>query len=297
MTDFAQLLVAGIALGGLYALVAIGFVVIYRATGVLNFAQGSLLALGAYLTYAFHEQAGLPFGAAVAAGTAGTALAGYLVQRVVMSRLVGRPVFAAVMVTIGVSIAIDQLITWRWGFGRLNLGDPWGDGTVNAAGVVVAFGDLIRIGAAAAAVTLLFLFLRTRTGLALRATADDPEAAAAQGIDPSRVVGLAWALSAGIAGLAGVLLSSGSRGIEPSLSIVALAAFPAIIVGGLDSVVGAVYGGLLIGVVQVMTAGYSGLFEGWAGTNLHTVMPYLAMVAVLLVRPNGLLGQQHAERA
>ena len=136
MNDFLQFLVAGIAVGALYALVALGFVVIYKATGVINFAQGALLLLGAYFTYAFRDQVGMPFPLAVLLAVIGCAIVGVLVERLILRRMVGQPIFAVIMITLGLTIAIEQIVIWRWP-GTLNMSDPWGISTISIGDVVI----------------------------------------------------------------------------------------------------------------------------------------------------------------
>ena len=296
MSDFLQLLVAGVAVGALYALVALGFVVIYKATGVINFAQGALLLLGAYFTYAFTDQAGLPFPLAVLLAVVACALVGVAVERVILRRMVGQPVFAVIMITLGLTIAFEQIVIWRWP-GTLNLSDPWGLDRVRIGDVVIPVVNIWRIGTAAVLLLGFFLFFRySRLGVAMRATASDQEAALAQGISARRIFALSWAIAAAVAALAGALLASGGRTLEPSLGIVALVAFPAIILGGLDSTGGAIVGGVVMGVVETMTAGYSQSLPDFLGANFHRVTPYVVLVAILLVRPYGLFGTREVTR-
>lgn len=296
MNDFLQFLVAGIAVGALYALVALGFVVIYKATGVINFAQGALLLLGAYFTYAFRDQVGMPFPLAVLLAVIGCAIVGVLVERLILRRMVGQPIFAVIMITLGLTIAIEQVVIWRWP-GTLNMSDPWGISTVSIGDVVIPQVNLWRIGTAGLLLLGFFLFFRySRLGVAMRATASDQEAALAQGISARRIFALSWAIAAAIAALAGALLASGGRGLDPSLGIVALVAFPAIILGGLDSPGGAIVGGVVMGVVEVMTAGYSDKLPEFVGANFHRVTPYVVLVAILLVRPYGLFGTPEVRR-
>lgn len=297
MEEFFQLVFAGIALGARYALVALGFVVIYRATGVINFAQGGLVALGAYAAYQFGQEWGLPFALAVLLALAATGLVGVLIERTVLRRMVGQPVFAVIMITIGVLFVIEQAVPTIWGYGAKNLGDPWGVETVDAAGVGLAVRDLWTIGLAGLALLGFFLFFRySRLGLAMRATAFDQEAALAQGISARQVFALSWGIAGVVAALAGVTLASGAAAVNPSISFIALAAFPAMILGGLDSPGGAVIGGLIIGVTQTLTAGYQPEHAAFLGPNFHIVMPYVVMVIILLVRPYGLFGTPEVER-
>jgi len=297
MTKLLELVFAGTIRGALYALVALGFVVIYKATGVINFAQGGLLLLGMYLTFNAHVTWGLPFWPAVVAAATLTACAGVLVERTVLRRMVGQPVFAVVMVTLGLLIIVQQVVPMIWGYDRLNLGDPWGLRTISLAGIDVGVKDLWTLGLTATVVAAFFAFFRfSRYGVAMRATAFDQEAAAAQGISARWVFALSWAIAGAVATLAGVMLAAGSGGVEPGKDIIALAAFPAVILGGLDSPLGAVLGGFVIGISQSLTSGYQPEHAAFLGDNFDGVLPYVVMVAILLVRPYGLLGTRDVVR-
>jgi branched-chain amino acid transport system permease protein len=297
VTDFLQVCFAGLALGARYALVALGFVIIYRATGVINFAQGGLLAVGAYLTYALANQAGLPFWAAVLLALLCSGLLGASLERLVLRRMVGQPIFAVIMVTIGLLFILDQAVTWIWGFDSLNLDDPWGVRTVDAGGVVLSVRDLWTLGLTALALGGLFAFFRfSKLGVAMRATAMDPEAALAQGISARSVYAASWAIAAVLATIAGVTLASGPAALSPGIGAIALLAFPAMIVGGLESPGGAVAGGVIIGLAQALTAAYQEDVLPWAGDGFSAVMPYVVMILILLVRPYGLFGAREVRR-
>src|SRR4051812_26124242 len=234
MSDFVQVCVIGIAEGAKFALVALGFVVIYRATGVINFAQGGFVLVGAYLTYNVAGTWGLPFYFGVLVAMAGGALLGALVERVALRPMIGQPPFTSIMITIGVLYVLEQVVTSIWGFDAHNLGDPWKNHTVHAGDITIAVRNLWTVGLAGAALMAFFLLFRyTSTGVAMRATALDPEAALAQGISPGRVYTLAWAISGAVAALAGVTLAAGTGQLAPGIDLIALAAFPAIILGGL----------------------------------------------------------------
>ncbi len=297
MTKLLELIFSGTIRGALYALVALGFVVIYKSTGVINFAQGGLLLVGMYLTYNAHVTWGLPFWLAVVLAAALTALVGALVERTVLRRMVGQPVFAVVMVTLGLLIVVQQVIPTIWGYDRLDLGDPWGVRSVSLGPLDVEVKDLWTLGLAVAVLTAFFAFFRlSRYGVAMRATAFDQEAAIAQGISARRVFALSWAIAGVVAPLAGVMLAAGSGGVEPAKDIIALAAFPAIILGGLDSPPGAVVGGFVIGISQSLTAGYQPEHAPFLGEGFDGVMPYVVMVLILLVRPYGLFGTREVVR-
>jgi branched-chain amino acid transport system permease protein len=297
VNEFLQIAFGGLALGARYALVALGFVIIYKATGVINFAQGALLALGAYLTYALINDASLPFALAVLIGCVATALIGASTERLVLRRMVGQPVFAVIMITIGLLFIVDQVITAIWGFDALNLNDPWGVETVRVGEVALAVRDLWTLAIAAAVLLAFFAFFRlTDWGVAMRATAADQEAALAQGISARTVFALSWAISGALAALAGVTLAAGAAALTPGIGTIALLAFPAMIVGGLDSPLGAVLGGLIIGLTQALVAGYQDDVAPWLGDGFSAVAPFVVMVLILLVRPYGLLGTREVRR-
>lgn len=297
MSDLLQLLVAGISLGSIYALVCIGFVTIYKATGVINFSQGGFVVIGAFLAHQFLQGAGLPFVAGVALAMAGTALLGAATERLILRPLVGKPVFAVIMVTLGLLFVLEQTAAAVWGYDPLLLGDPWGVRTVSLGGVSAKVADLWTIALTAAVLGALYLFFRFSVrGVAMRATANDAEAALAQGISAGSVYGLAWALAGALAALAGVMLASGSKGVDLSLAAIALRAFPAMILGGVDSPTGAVVGGILIGVTEVLAAGYLTPNAPWLGANIHAVAPYALMLLILVVRPYGLFGTPEVRR-
>lgn len=297
MTEFLQLVLAGVALGFKYALVALGFVIIFKATGVINFAQGGFVMLGAYLTYNAGTTWGLPFWLAVIVGMAITALVAMVVERVVLRRMVGRPAFALIMITVGLLFVIQEVVTTIWGFDALNLGDPWGIDVVNVGELVMSVSDIWTIVLAGVVVALFFAFFRySSLGLAMRATALDQEAALAQGMSAKRVWAASWGIAGAVAALAGVTIAAGPGNLTPQVQFIALLAFPAIILGGLDSPGGAVIGGVIIGVAQTLTAGYQEQYAPWLGTGFQTVMPYVVMLLILLFRPYGLFGTKEVKR-
>jgi branched-chain amino acid transport system permease protein len=290
----SQLLFQGLALGCIYALVAVGFTVIFRASGVINFAQGGLLMAGAYLVSVFATDAGLPFALAVLVSIALLAAGCVVFQVLVMQRVLGQPVFVLVMITIGLSIAVDAAIPAIFGGNARILGDPWGDSAVHAGDVTF---NWVRIWTVVSTIAVLAAYLAfdrySRYGLAMRATASDQEAALAVGVPIRRVFALTWAIAGAVAVIGGVFLSGFPGSVNPALGDVALRAFPAIILGGLDSLPGAVVGGVVIGIVEVLTSGYA---PGWLGNDFSGVAPYIVMIAVLLIRPYGLFGTRPVER-
>jgi branched-chain amino acid transport system permease protein len=294
MTQFLQLAFDGFALGCVYALVALGFAVVYRASQVINFAQGAMLLVGAYLVSLFAADAGLPFWCSVILAVAILAAGGVLFQMLVLRRTLGQPLFTIVMITIGLSIAITAGVDAVFGPNQRLLGDPWGASRFHVGGVVFTWVEVWGVISAFVLLAGFFVFDRySRYGLAMRATAADPEAALAVGVPVRRVHALAWGIAGAVATIGGVFLAGFPNSPNPQLGDAALLAFPAIILGGLGSPVGAVVGGIVIGVVQVLTSGYE---PSWTGNNFYEVAPYIVMIAVLLAKPYGLFGTPPAER-
>jgi branched-chain amino acid transport system permease protein len=294
MTQFLQLAFDGFALGCVYALIALGFAVVYRASQVINFAQGAMLLVGAYLVSLFAAYAGLPFWFSVILAVAILAAAGVLFQMLVLRRTLGQPLFTIVMITIGLSVAMTAGVDAVFGPNQRLLGDPWGASRFHVGGVVFTWVEVWGVISAFVLLAAFFVFDRySRYGLAMRATAADPEAALAVGVPVRRVHALAWGIAGAVATIGGVFLAGFPNSPNPQLGDAALLAFPAIILGGLGSPVGAVVGGIIIGVVQVLTSGYE---PGWTGNNFYEVAPYIVMIAVLLAKPYGLFGTRPAER-
>jgi branched-chain amino acid transport system permease protein len=297
VSDFLQFAFQGLALGAIYALVALGFVIIFKATEVINFAHGELMLLGAYLVYAFHNEADLNFYLAVPLAIAAMAGVGWLIERVILRRMVGKPAFAVVMITIGLSIVLHQIVTARWGFSDRQMADPWVARTVDVGDIRITLASIVTIVVAAVILGLFFAFFRySKYGVAMRATAFDQEAALAVGIPVRRVYALSWMIAAGIAAIGGMFISSFPSSLNPNLGFAALRAFPAAILGGLDSPGGAVLGGFIIGEVEVLTQAYQPDFAPWLGNNFHVVAAYVIMILVLMVRPYGLFGTPQVER-
>jgi branched-chain amino acid transport system permease protein len=296
-TDLLRNLVSGFALGCKYALVALGFVIVFKATGVINFAQASFVLVGGYMTFNATNTWGLNFYVALLVAMAAGAVLGMLIEALILRRMIGEAPFTLVMVTIGILFIMDNVVTAIWGPDPKNLGDPWGLNVRTIGDVAVADKDIWTIVFTAAVLAAFFVFFRySSLGLAMRATALDQEAALAQGISARRVYRVAWGIAGLVAALAGAALSAGSAGVQPSVGQIALVAFPAMILGGLDSPLGAVVGGIVIGLVQQMTALLAPEYLEWVGNSFELVSPYLVMIVILLVRPYGLFGTKEVRR-
>lgn len=299
---FFTLAAAGVALGTVYALVSLGFVVIYRATGILNFAQVGLVVFGAFFMNNATETWGWSFWPALVVAMVVTAFVAIVIERVAMRRMLGKPLFSTILLTIGLFLVLQALVTAIWpDFEGHVINNPWGDGQVSIGNVTIREVDIAAFVAGAVILLVFFLLFRyTKVGLAMRATAVDQEAALAQGISVPRVVMLSWGIAGVVAVVAGVMLGSNAT---PKVSIsaagiasVALAAFPAMVLGGLDSPSGAVVGGLIIGLAYELALGYQDQYLSSLGTGFAEVMPYLVMIVILLIRPSGLFGTGEVRR-
>jgi branched-chain amino acid transport system permease protein len=297
MAEFLQLLFSGLALGAVYALVALGFVVIYRASQVFNFAHGDLLTLGAFLMLAFLG-AGLPWPFALIATMLLTGLVGAGIERSLLRPLIGRPVFVTIIVTIFVGFLLRILILIIWGPDSYGMPLPWpSDGRVYIFGASVLHNAFATIALGATALIAFAILLRmSKVGIAMRAASQDQESALALGLPVGRILGITWLVAGAFAALAGVCLAMFPRAVDVNLAFIALAAFPAVLVGGLESLLGAVIAGLLLGVLQVLAQGYVNPVLGDFGHNFHTVFPYIIMILFLMVRPEGLFGSRRIKR-
>jgi branched-chain amino acid transport system permease protein len=297
VNTFIQLLFAGVALGAVYALIALGFTVVYRSSRVINFAQGELLAFGAFLTSWLVLTANWPFWAAFLVAALVTALVGLAFQSLVLRFALGRPEFTIVMLTLGLATVLSSVLPTMFGnFPRSN-GDVFGSSALHIGKLSFFWVQIWTIVAAIVVLLAYGAFSRfTKYGLAMRSAALDPEAALAVGIPLRRVYASAWFIAGAVACVGGVFLGGYPNSVSPSISDVALLAFPAIILGGLDSPTGAIVGGFIIGIVQELTQGYQPQYVKFLGSDFYVIAPYVVMILVLLVRPYGLFGSKPAER-
>jgi branched-chain amino acid transport system permease protein len=295
VTQFLSLLFNGLSLGALYALIALGFVVIFKSSEVVSFMHGSLLLVGAYSIVRFQEPLG--FWGGTIAGILVTALIGLLVDRILLARLRGAPVISLAILTIGVDILLATELTREIGSDILNINHPWGGNVVHLGSVGITTNRALAILVAAVCIVAFFLVNKYSSwGVAMRAAAEDGEAAALMGIRLGRVSAVAWVIGGTLAAIAGLfLVGSPTPGITPAVGAVALRALPAAILGGLDSTGGALIGGLLIGVAESLADGYQDQLL-FLGRGFGSVVPYVVMIAVLLVRPSGLFGTKELTR-
>lgn len=292
MTHFLEIAVRGLGLGSVYALLALGFVIIYKSTRVISFAQPSFMMAGAVLVSMWSPALG--FVAAMAAAVAASAVMGAVIERVAIRPMVGRPVFTIAIITLGVDIVIRTVTTPKLRQPR-SVNDPWGLDTRRVGGLLLQERHLAILAVTALVLVVLFLFFRyTRLGLAMRAVSYDQEAAMAQGVSVGTVFAVSWAMAGALAAIGGTFAAVGET-FDSTFWLLALTALPVIILGGLDSLIGAVISGLAIGVLQEFAANYQDRVE-FLGPNVSFLTPYVVMVLVLLVRPYGLFGTREVER-
>lgn len=293
MAELVEAVLRGLGTGSVYALLALGFVIIYKATRVISFAQPAFMLAGVTMvTYLVLE---VSFWVAVPVAAVLTGLLALGVERLAVRPMIGRPAFVVAIITLGVDVAVRVVVNAFIGLDVRNVLDPWGLRTVGVGGIDMQQRHLAAFLTTAALVAALFAFFRfTRMGLAMRAAAYDQEAALAQGVSVGTVFALSWGLAGALAAVAGTFAAAGSS-VDAALWLIALTALPVIILGGLDSLAGAVVGGLAIGVLQELTATYQN-HAPWLGGNVSVITPYVVMLLVLLVRPYGLFGTREVER-
>jgi len=296
MTQFVQALVNGVALAAIYALIALGFVIIYKSMQVLNFAQPALLLIGAYWVVYFTDIWRWPFWVAILMGVGVAALTGVLLERVFLRPMVGKPVFAVAIMTIGLNTAINIVALDLLGLDLRPFDNPWGLSVLTVGDIRIAQSQIAGVITAVVLVGALLAFFRySRMGLAMRATAFDQEVALTQGVSVPMVFAVSWAIASVLAMFGGVFLGTGI-GLDGSVTVTALKALPVVVIGGLDSISGALVGALIVAMVEMLTATYQPQYAEFLGKNFSQVVPYLVMFIVLLVRPYGLFGTEEVER-
>lgn len=293
MTYFLALALDGLLAGALYSLIALAFVVVYKASRAINFALGEWAMFGSRLTAAGAHGLGLGTAGALAFACAGMAALALLFNRLVLERMAGRPLIALLMVTIGLGALMRGVAPAAFGGLPPAVALPIPSGVVAFAGVPLSSEKLAAAALATLGVGAIAAFFRfTRTGVALRALADDQHAAMAVGIDAGRHLAFVWALAGVISVFTGALWAAVAGG-GFGMALIGLKVFPIVIVGGLDSIAGALVGGLLVGLLESLAGGY---LDPLLGGGFGAIASYLAVIAMLLVRPQGLFGEPPAQR-
>ena len=288
------LILNGLIVGALYGVVAMSFVLIYKASQVVNFAQGEFLLVGAWVCWWLLSEFHLPFWAGFLMTLAFMTLFGIILQVVVLRPLIGEPVISVIMATIGLGIFFQALMKWIFGVFAKPFPPIFPTDRVLILGLQIQTAYLLSLGIS---VLIMFgfawFFTASKHGLAMRATAFDQQVAQSLGISVPRVFAMSWAISALVSAVAGVVVGI-VNGVSSALSFYGLKVFPAVILGGLDSVVGAVLGGLIVGVLENLAQYVDAEWLHWG--NMYTVAPFYALILILLIKPYGLFGTRAIER-
>jgi branched-chain amino acid transport system permease protein len=294
MTFFLQLVITGFALGMVYALIAIGFVIILKCSEAFNIAQGHFVMIGGYLGYTFLVTFGLPIWASLVAAIVVAIIMGLLIERLALRPLVGQPVLAVVMMTIALSTVLEGLATLLWGgeyktyhgvLPTINL--QLGQLSIPSETTIAMIVSVVSVAG------LMLLFRYTKMGLAMRATADDEQVVESVGIRVTSVYALSWGI-ASVLGVVGGILLGGISGVMIPLAQIGVKAFAVVLLGGVNSVGGAIVAGIILGVLENVAAGY--LDPLLPGGGLASVFPFMVMIVVLVFRPYGLFGLERIER-
>jgi len=294
MTFFLQLVVTGLAQGMVYALIAIGFVIILKCSGVFNIAQGHFVLMGGYLGYTFLVPLGLPIWAALLLAIATAAVMGLAIERLMLRPLVGQPVLAVVMMTIALSTVLGGLATLIWGAEYKTYHGLLPTLNLTVGAVSIPSESLIGLIVSLVCVALLMLLFRyTRIGLAMRATAEDLQVVQSVGVKVTTVYAVSWII-ASVVGVIGGILLGGVSGVNMDLANIGLKAFAVVLLGGVDSIGGSILAGVILGMLENVAAGY--LDPLLPGGGLAQVFPFFIMIVVLIFRPYGLFGLARIER-
>ena len=287
--EVLQLLVSGISQGCVYGLIALGFVLIYKATEMVNFAQGDLMMLGAFFAYTYLNLMELHFLIALPATIFTMAILGALTERVMIRPMIGEPHFSVLMLTIGLGFILRAAAGAIWGNEPRSLDLPYAGGVIDLNGLIIGYENLVIVVGTALLCTLLFLFFRfTRLGIAMQAASQNQLAAFYVGIPVKGIYSLVWAISAGISAVAGILVAPVSL-IDPLIGFIGIKAFAAAIVGGFGSLPGAIVGGLIIGIVEQ----FAGLY---LPTGFSDVSAYVILLVMLLIRPEGIFATMQQKK-
>ena len=287
--EVSQLLISGISQGCVYGLIALGFVLIYKATEMVNFAQGDIMMIGAFVAYTFLDILEWPFLAGVIATVIIMAIVGVILERLFMRRMIGEPPFATLMLTIGLSFLLRAIAGSVWGSDTRGVTTPFAGSVVSIGEVVVGYENIAIVLGTALLIAMLYLFFRsTRIGIAMQAASENQLAAYYVGIPVKRIYSLVWAISTMIAAVAGILIAPVSL-VDPQLGFMGIKAFAAAIVGGFGSLPGAIVGGLIVGIAEQFAGLY--LPPGFADTTA-----YLILLLVLVARPEGIFSTMQQKK-
>ena len=290
---FVQLTVTGLAWGSVYACIALGFVLIFKATDIFNFAQPELMMFGAYVAFTLITMLKLPFVIGFLVTLVLMGLIAAILEMMVVRPMVGEPVLAVIMVTLGLANVLRGLTGLIWGYEELQFPSPFPEEPLMIFGAAINQAEIYTVVATAILLIIFFFFFKySGAGISMRATAEDTRTAFLMGINVKRVFTASWAIASLVATIAGVFLASFTF-LEPIMGHVGLKALPAIILGGLDSVHGAIIGGLIIGVTENLAGFY---LEDYLGSGINEITAYVIVLIVMMIRPYGLFGTKEIER-
>jgi len=282
---------SGLSMGSIYALVALGFVLIYKATSILNLAQGEFLMVGAYFCLSLTLDFGLGFVASFLLTMVFSVILGLAVERLVLRPLIGEPIISVIMVTLGLTYIMRGLVIMIWG-NDIRQFNIFPDQPIDFWGVKLTYLYLYSMGISFALLIFFAIFFKyARTGVFMRAVADHQTAAQSMGISVKKVFAMSWCISAVVSSIGGILVGN-IAGVGVDLSYIGLKVLPAVILGGLDSILGAIIGGLIVGVLEFLSAGYLDPYI----PAINEVFPFIVLVLVLMIKPYGLFGTEEIER-
>ena len=291
---FLQLLINGVVVGSVYALVALGFVIIFKSTSVVNFAQGEFLLLGAYISLAVVGQTSMPFWVAVVVTLLFSVALGMMIERLILRPMIGEPVISVIMVTLGLSSILKAVVQGIWGTDTRPFPEIFPSTPVQIGPLPVSQGYIYSLVCVAILLLLFTLFFKySRAGIAMRATAFSQQVAQSMGISVRRMFALAWAIAAVVSAIGGILLGGVRGGVDAALAAIGLKVIPVVILGGLDSIIGAIVGGLIVGVLENLAGGY---LDPIFGGGVKEVAPFVVLVLILMIKPYGLFGKVHIDR-
>jgi branched-chain amino acid transport system permease protein len=294
MEFFLQLVLNGIVIGSIYALVGLGFVIIYKSSSILNFAQGEFLMLGAYVCLAIFTTARVPFVAAFVLTLGFSVVLGVLMERLLLRPMIGEPVISVIMLTLGLSSILKAVVQGFWGTDTRPYPEIFPTAPVMVGPLPVSQGYLYSVASVVVLLLLFSLFFKfTRAGIAMRAAAFSQQVALSMGISVKRIFALAWSIAAVVSAVGGVLLGGIRGGVDGAFALFGLKVIPVVILGGLDSVLGAIVGGVVMGILENLAGGY---LDPVFGGGVKEVAPFIALVAILTLKPYGLFGKVKIER-
>lgn len=290
---FFQLIIGGIIVGSIYGLVALGFVLIYKATDIINFAQGELMMFGAYICYGLITDFKIPFLAAFLLTLVFSTCLGILIEVLILRPMVGEPIFSVIMITIALATLLRSIVGLIWGHDVYPFPTPFSDKPLDLFGLSLLPIEITTCVAVLGLVILFFLFFKySRVGIAMRATAFNQKYALLMGISVRKIFSLAWVFASVVASIGGIFLA-GMFYIHTNMSFIGLKVFPAVVLGGIDSIAGAMLGSLIVGVAENLAGGYlSQIF----GSGIKELSAFFILIIVLMIKPYGLFGKEEVIR-